>query len=765
VAISEDTANQPVAVHPTGTTATTASFTPSAGSLLVALVAVDGNTSGATTVTLSDSQTATWTLLKRVNAFSATNILGGSAEVWCRDASGGALTVTASGWAASGGNLTVRTLLGAAATASQTGATGASTTGASVPPTAILTPTTIGSWVYGACLDYTTNATLTANASSTLIDQFVDATNGDTWATFKGSAATSVLSSTTYGFTNVNAQYNVAAAEILPAAGAAASIPRTPVQQQGRDPGKSWWVQRDRRNAHLVATPANPLPAPLDSAWQAGGAYWHLYGDFRRAAWQPQRPSYSDPSLLSAAPAVDVPAGPPRAPVTSDGSPVPFQQPRRTDVSLLAAAQLENELLGGADTARHYPSAATNADRREAPQQRVYYDPGLLGSAQLEDALLLGTEFEKRTFTPATHVPRVWPLQQPRRLADQSGAPPNLLDPTTAGQPVRTVATLAPATHADRREYPQQRTAATAPDDVTVIGTGATGGWWSIDDIASYLGQRRAFDPSLLSTPAVPFDPTLGAWLPLWLAWNRAATHVDRRQYPQQRAYLSDPSFYPTIAPTDPLTLAWGAGGAYWLLYNRAATHTDRRLVPQQRERESEPGLLASALLEDALLGGWDDRLRHYLPAAYTDRREVPQQRPYISDPSVYPPPANPADPLLLAGAVGGDLWRRYLLPAYADRREVPQQPQREWLYFDAGPGVPPLTLAWGAGGAYWHRYNRPSIARPFWPRLILPLPPMDCDCQTHRPFIGVTTRPGSGITGRPSSGITVRPCTCNGGG
>jgi len=213
---------QPTPTHPTGTTTTSATFTPETGALLVALVAANGLSTAASTASLSDSLGGTWTLLKRVNVFSSVNGLGGTTEVWCRDSPGTSMTVTASGWGANAGNLTVRTLIGALPAALQVGATGASTTGAAVPPTAILTPTQSDSWIYGACLDYTTNASMVANAQSSLIDQFQDATNGDTWATFKGAAGTSALSSTTYGFTNANAAYNVAVAEIL-AAGSAAS--------------------------------------------------------------------------------------------------------------------------------------------------------------------------------------------------------------------------------------------------------------------------------------------------------------------------------------------------------------------------------------------------------------------------------------------------------------------------------------------------------------------------------------------------------------
>lgn len=229
MAISEDTSHQPVAVHSTTKTATTASFTPGDSTLLVALVAVDGSATVTTTAAVTDSLSGTWTLLKRENV-KITGTLGGSAEVWCRYlvSSPGAMTVTSS-WSTNGqpgGNLVVRSLLGADPT--QPGATGASGA-ASIAPTATLTPTVIGAWVYGAILDYTTNATLGANSDTTIIDQYIDASNGDTWATIKGAIAVASLTSTTYGCTNASADYNIALAEILPLAGGAAVVQPGPV--------------------------------------------------------------------------------------------------------------------------------------------------------------------------------------------------------------------------------------------------------------------------------------------------------------------------------------------------------------------------------------------------------------------------------------------------------------------------------------------------------------------------------------------------------
>lgn len=216
MAISEDTGNQPVAVHAAGASpSTTASFSPQAGTLLVAMVGTNGPSGTPVTATISDSLAGGWTLLKRQNTSAS---MGGTAEVWCRYLSSapGSMTVTASWTGADlGSNLVVRCLLGAAST--QNGAT-AGNGGASIAPNVAITPTQTGSWVYGALVDWTAATTMVANGITTIIDQFNDGTNGDTYAALKATAATSSLSPTTYGCTNVNAAFNVAFAEILAAA-------------------------------------------------------------------------------------------------------------------------------------------------------------------------------------------------------------------------------------------------------------------------------------------------------------------------------------------------------------------------------------------------------------------------------------------------------------------------------------------------------------------------------------------------------------------
>jgi len=489
------------------------------------------------------------------------------------------------------------------------------------------------------------------------------------------------------------------------------------------------YSQRDRRDANTVATAANPLPSPLDSAWQADARYWHLYSDFCRAPQQPfQRAYVSDPNLLT------VPATDPLTLAAGVGGDtwrrynlpdftprwwMP-EQPKRDGYTpgLLDAALLENELLGGAETPKRYFLPATHVDRREVPQQRAYVsDPLLLTTAELENELLGGAETAKRTNMPATHVPRWWMPAQPNRWSLFFDAGPDA-PPLTLS--------------------------------------------WGVDGRYSTLYGQPAWQP-------------------------------DRREVPQQRLYISDPSFYPTTPPTDPLTVAWGEQGNYWHLYNTAATHVDRREVPQQRLYVSDPLLLTTALLENELLGSADDRWRRY-GQWFADRREVPQQRAYVSDPNLLGAPST--DPLTLAAGVGGDTWRRYnapaygdrrqvpqqrgyisdltmiadadpltltsdtwryFAPAYYDRREVPQQPPRRTLYFDQGPDSPPLTLAWGAGGAYWHSYQWRREARSWWqPRPVFMV--LGEPCTTLRPTSG-TTAEALGNTARPFTGITKDEC------
>jgi hypothetical protein len=567
-------------------------------------------------------------------------------------------------------------------------------------------------------------------------------------------------------------------------AAASTSIPWNPQRFIiSQDPGRVPWLQHDSRDANTLATPANPLPTPLDAAWQAGGRYWHLYGDAAGVAprgWSSyQRPLVSDPGLLATA-ATDpltLAAGVGgdtwrryNTPAFGDRREAPAQRPYTSDPLLLTTALLENELLGGMDDLRRRWSTPAYADRRQVPQQRAYVsdpillttalleppllaapddlrrhvavadwydrrqvpqqrlyvsDPLILTTAQLENELLGGADDRVRHLQAALFVDRREVPQQRAYVSDPLLLGTALLEDTLLGGLDDLRRHGWTADFYDRREVPQQRNYVSDPllltaaelenellggaDGARRYATPATHAarWWmpeqprrdatspglldsallddllgSADDlrrrslVASTHADRRVvpqqpnrstlyFDAGDGSPPLTLAFGDGGAY---WALYNQAAWQPDRRETPQQRAYISDPAFYPLIPPTDPLTLAWGAGGTYWLLYNGAAANVDRRLVPQQRRYQSDPELLSSALLENELLG-WSDTARHQLAAAYTDRREVPQQRPYVSDPALF------ASALLENELLGGaDTLRRYLAAAYTDRREVPQQ-------------------------------------------------------------------------------------------
>jgi len=219
VAISEDGSTPATVTRSTSSAAlSTASFSPPAGSLLVALSSWAA-ASGTQTATITDSGTHTWTLAKRANATGA-----GDAEISYTYLSSAPGSITVTGTPTSGGTtefLSVRVLLGAAST--QTGASAAHTSGTT--PTISLTTTTVGSWVYGCMMDLANSqAALTANASSATITWFNNTTDGENAASFKASAATVTPGATTYGWSaGLTDTYMLAAWEVLPASGTVAT--------------------------------------------------------------------------------------------------------------------------------------------------------------------------------------------------------------------------------------------------------------------------------------------------------------------------------------------------------------------------------------------------------------------------------------------------------------------------------------------------------------------------------------------------------------
>ena len=308
----------------------------------------------------------------------------------------------------------------------------------------------------------------------------------------------------------------------------------------------------------------------------------------------PQQRAYYDLTLLASAELENELLGGAQTPRTY-GTPsthyprwwMPQQPARLADPLLIQTAELENGLLGGADTARHYLAAAY-CDRREVPQQRLYVsDPLLLTTAELENELLGGGD-TARHWLPAAFTDRREYPYQPKRdaytpgLLDQALLENELLG---GAQNPRTYDTA--ATHADRREAPQQRAylsdpsfypAAAAPAN----GSDVTEAWWGTDTDAFYHVQKILIsDPSLLAPP-LGLDPTLAAWPRQWLTISVAVTHADRRDVPQQRAYLSDPSFYPSEVEIGAGTTEawWGADTDAFYGYQKILVSDPSILAP-----------------------------------------------------------------------------------------------------------------------------------------------------------------------------------------
>lgn len=216
-------------------TVTTASFTPAAGSLLLAIAAC-GNGDAFTTAlgAVTDSVGGTWTRLAgEVDAFGAT------AEIWARDA-GAAPAATTVTYNPGGGGpadeptsgllVVAKYLLGAKPLAAQPGATALN--GGTTAYTKAIVVQATGSLIFGAHGSHSRSDTLTGNANTTILGQ----TNGPSGDTACAYRATNVGTpgSITLGFTTaVFGVQRQALVEILPAS----YVPR-----------RSYY----RRNSHLL---------------------------------------------------------------------------------------------------------------------------------------------------------------------------------------------------------------------------------------------------------------------------------------------------------------------------------------------------------------------------------------------------------------------------------------------------------------------------------------------------------------------------------
>lgn len=196
--VTED-ASAPAAVTGTGATRTTASFSPPAGTLLVAIGAWTWTTAAAMTATFTDSGSHTWT--SGVLSNSASFPECAAISYTYLTTAPGAITVTATGTGTgtAASALAVKVCVGAAPT--QTGASGSAH--ATNTCSLAVTPTRLGSMVYGAACDGGSAAVLSALANSSQLAQINDAATGTTDGLFKSAAPVSAAGSATYGFTTL----------------------------------------------------------------------------------------------------------------------------------------------------------------------------------------------------------------------------------------------------------------------------------------------------------------------------------------------------------------------------------------------------------------------------------------------------------------------------------------------------------------------------------------------------------------------------------
>jgi hypothetical protein len=264
VALAVD-ASSPAVVQGATATTTTASFTPPALASYVAFVNADagnGTTDEACTVTSTGG--LTWTLAARHNGSP-----GAVTEVWSTTSASapGSITVSVTD---NKGSVTKRLLVQVFTDSNGGTPAGIGATNTGAATSLAYTSTVADSWGWFASLG--SGGPPAAGTGQTL----VDSTNGtgpdgDSTATDKQNATTATPGTSVTGSVTTMSSLHSVVVEVLPGAAAAASIPYNPQRSvQVRDPGEAWWIQRDRRDANTVATAANPLVSPLDSAWQAG---------------------------------------------------------------------------------------------------------------------------------------------------------------------------------------------------------------------------------------------------------------------------------------------------------------------------------------------------------------------------------------------------------------------------------------------------------------------------------------------------------------
>jgi hypothetical protein len=359
---------------------------------------------------------------------------------------------------------------------------------------------------------------------------------------------------------------------------------------------------------------------------------------------------------FKAAAATTIPWSPPRLAQTRDYGEVPWTQRDRRDANLVAAAA--NDLA--------VPLLAEEA-RRQATVAATHYDRRVLAG------------------------PAPWAQRDPRNAnlvgAGANDLSPPLLAPAGAAQ----WHLYSDAAARDRRLYPQQRAyfdPALLVQAVTQVTPSPARTVPPRDYGETQWQQRAGRDPTLLTTALLENELLGGAGTPQRA--NIPATHAPRWWAPRQpKRDATAPGLLDSAQLEN--ELLGGADSSRHRMW-----HADRRVSPQQRTY-FDVSLLATALLEDGLLGVGLGR-PYVAAATHTARRWSPQQQLRRSIEGLL-------DDALLEGPILGeaDVARHRTL--YRAEPRAPQPPRTFNPSLVAGD-IDPLTVAWAAGGGYWHRYN-----------------------------------------------------------
>lgn len=202
--------------------------TTAANELLLAFVATDAATAGITVTGVSGAG-LTWTLVKRANAQL------GTAEIWRAFAPTllSSVTITATTSQKVAASIAVVSFTGA--DPSGTGGTGAigatgAASAASGAPSAALTTTRAGSWVFGVGNDWDSAVARTIGPAQTMVHQYLATAIGATYWMQRQSAptASSGTSVTINDTAPTTDKFNLALVEVLPAPSGTTTVPGAP---------------------------------------------------------------------------------------------------------------------------------------------------------------------------------------------------------------------------------------------------------------------------------------------------------------------------------------------------------------------------------------------------------------------------------------------------------------------------------------------------------------------------------------------------------